>query len=412
MNSSLHPDQPGSPLPTDPVHDQLAKPLISIGLPVYNGAEHLRESIESLLAQDIGDFELIISDNASTDDTARICLEYAAGDSRVRYSRNDTNIGGAANYNRVFELSGGEFFMWGSDDDIWDPRFARMCIARLRESPNAAMCTSQAAIISYGGDLEPERRCDGLDTEGMPPAARVHEVFRRLWGADIYGVIRPRALAGTRLFLPTFGPDTRLLLELVLIGDIVSVPETLFFNRMPEVQKTAAQYIAEVDPRRSGQTGHEDVCEPLSYLARELLQVVRQSDLDESTILGIERDMVETLSFQNLFWRGLIFGEQGISLGAILTPAATRAAVRSALRLPEPIAHPEVGLLPYRPWRMHAGMGFPWARRVLLRLMAPFSDPQNEMDAEHTESIAALTHEVRWLRSRVKELERRQARDS
>ena len=80
---------------------------VSIGLPVYNGEHFLRSSLDSLLAQRFADFELIISDNASTDSTGAICSEYAARDSRVRYSRLPQNIGGVANHNRVRELARG-----------------------------------------------------------------------------------------------------------------------------------------------------------------------------------------------------------------------------------------------------------------------------------------------------------------
>ena len=78
---------------------------MSIGLAVYNGEKYLAEAIESLLAQTFRDFELIISDNASTDGTAEICERYAARDPRIRYSRNTTNIGGANNENLTFSMA-------------------------------------------------------------------------------------------------------------------------------------------------------------------------------------------------------------------------------------------------------------------------------------------------------------------
>ncbi len=77
-------------------------PAVSIGLPVYNGDNFLAEAIDSILRQTMEDFELIISDNASTDRTEEICREYAAGDSRIRYYRNESNLGAMANYNLVF----------------------------------------------------------------------------------------------------------------------------------------------------------------------------------------------------------------------------------------------------------------------------------------------------------------------
>lgn len=97
------------------------EPTISIGMPVYNGEMFIKEALDSLLVQSFRDFELIISDNASTDATAKICREYAEADSRVRYFRQDTNIGAAANFKFVLEQSSGDYFMWAASDDKWSP---------------------------------------------------------------------------------------------------------------------------------------------------------------------------------------------------------------------------------------------------------------------------------------------------
>ncbi|MEM4134638.1 MAG: glycosyltransferase, partial [Candidatus Micrarchaeia archaeon] len=82
----------------------LRNPLVSIGMPVYNGERFIRQALDSLLAQDYENFELIISDNASEDKTPEICLEYAARDKRIRYYRNEKNMGAAWNFKRVFDL--------------------------------------------------------------------------------------------------------------------------------------------------------------------------------------------------------------------------------------------------------------------------------------------------------------------
>jgi glycosyltransferase involved in cell wall biosynthesis len=96
-------------------------PRVSIGLPVYNGQNYLRCALDSILQQDYTDFELIISDTASADASPGICQELARKDGRVRYYRNETNIGARGNYNRVFELARGEFFKWASHDDEFHP---------------------------------------------------------------------------------------------------------------------------------------------------------------------------------------------------------------------------------------------------------------------------------------------------
>jgi glycosyltransferase involved in cell wall biosynthesis len=92
-------------------------PKVSIGVPVFNGENYLAQALESILAQDFADFEVIISDNCSTDKTPEICTSFAKRDSRVKYFRNDSNIGASPNYNRTFELSRGEYFKWCAHDD-------------------------------------------------------------------------------------------------------------------------------------------------------------------------------------------------------------------------------------------------------------------------------------------------------
>ena len=82
---------------------------MSIGLPIYDSEKFMRETIDSILVETFTDFELIISDNASTESTEYICQEYVAKYSRVGYYKNDI-LGGTPNYHHTFELSTGEYF--------------------------------------------------------------------------------------------------------------------------------------------------------------------------------------------------------------------------------------------------------------------------------------------------------------
>lgn len=107
------------------------KPQVSIGLPVYNGEKYVGKAIESVLSQTFKDFELIICDNASTDQTEKICREDATKDSRVRYYRNEKNLGAAKNFNRVFELSSSEYFKWLAADDLIEVDFLQRCVELL-----------------------------------------------------------------------------------------------------------------------------------------------------------------------------------------------------------------------------------------------------------------------------------------
>src|SRR4051812_21445947 len=125
----------------------------SIGLPVYNGENHLRQSIESILAQTWQDFEFIISDNASVDSTPDICREYAERDSRIRYIRQPSNCGLSRNTNFVFEQSTGEYFKWVSHDDIHVPEFLARCVEVLDRSPSAVMVSPRGVIIDGNGQV-------------------------------------------------------------------------------------------------------------------------------------------------------------------------------------------------------------------------------------------------------------------
>jgi len=192
--------------------------------------------LDSLLAQEFEDFELIISDNASTDATQQICLEYASKDPRIRYHRNKTNLGSVRNFNRVFELSSGKYFMWAADHDLWHPRFLPRCVEVLEQDPSVALCYSRAAWIDHEGRVLEDIDVS-LDTRGLGKLQRLHAV---LWKLDInrylvYGLIRSSALKRTRLLKSTVMSDVVLLNELSLLGAFAYLPELLFYlRRLPD----------------------------------------------------------------------------------------------------------------------------------------------------------------------------------
>jgi len=210
------------------------KPRVSIGLPVFNGERYLRQALDSILAQTYGDFELIISDNASIDKTQNICLEYAAKDRRLRYYRNRRNIGAAANYNRVFLLSSGEYFKWAAHDDVLAPEFLEKCVHVLDSDSSIVLCHSKVARIDENGVL-----VENYDDETLSNLCswKPHERFRdylfisRAPPWAIMGVVRAGALAKTPLHGCHIGSDSNLLAELSLMGRIYEIQEHLFFRR-------------------------------------------------------------------------------------------------------------------------------------------------------------------------------------
>ncbi len=208
------------------------KPRLSIGLPVFNGAKTLESTVRGLLEQSFGDFELIISDNASTDDTERISRAFAAADPRVRYVRNATNIGLAANFNRVFGLSRGELFKWAAADDVCLPGYLEACIAVLDARPDVVLAYGKAQFID-AEDHTLSITDPGWNLPQESSAERFRQVLRAgHWVNSLIGVIRSEALARTRLLPGYPGGDYILLGELSLLGKLIEVPQVLFRRRL------------------------------------------------------------------------------------------------------------------------------------------------------------------------------------
>jgi glycosyltransferase involved in cell wall biosynthesis len=209
-------------------------PEISVGMPVYNGGRYLRLAIESVLAQSYGDFELIISDNASTDESEATCREYAASDPRIVYLRNATNIGAAGNYNQLFHRSRAPYFRWFNADDLSSPRLHQECLAALQAHPGASMAYGKTELIDSDGLVTGPYE-DRLNLQQESVAERFFEFLRVVGQTNaIYGLMRRSALAATALMGSGKFPaaDTVLMAELALQGKIVEVPEALFFRRM------------------------------------------------------------------------------------------------------------------------------------------------------------------------------------
>ena len=222
-----------------------SKPLVSIGMIVYNGERYIRQALDLLLAQDYENFELIISDNASTDQTQEICLRYAARDKRIRYYRNRTNMGVRWNANRVFKLSSGEYFMWAAHDDYWKPRYLRACLEAFNISE---------AIVLVGTEcdsIDPETgklifTDQGLSTIGLGVSDRFKRYRLTLHGGRyvggiFFGVYRRSAL---REVMPMKKVGMHLLDQLVLAemcfqGEFVTVPKRLMVKRSGGLSRMA-----------------------------------------------------------------------------------------------------------------------------------------------------------------------------
>ncbi|HEU5070015.1 MAG TPA: glycosyltransferase [Verrucomicrobiae bacterium] len=230
-------------------------PRVSVGLPVYNGERYLRSALDSILGQDYPDFELIISDNASTDATPDICREYAARDARIRYYRNEHNIGARGNYNRVFELARGEFFKWASHDDVLYPSLLRRCLETFADSPaDTVLVFSKAEIIDDVGNVKAVS-ADTVDATLTTPSGRLASlIFFRCYANPLWGLIKAEALRQTRL-MGWIESDHVLLAELAMRGRLIEMSEILYQQRrhagsaIPKHPKRRDLY-AWTDPRK------------------------------------------------------------------------------------------------------------------------------------------------------------------
>lgn len=207
------------------------RPKVSIGLAVYNGEKYLEEAIDSILAQTFADFELIISDNASTDRTAEICHAYAQKDERIRYHRNATNIGGANNENQTFRMARGEYFRWAADDDICAPTLVEECVKILDQNPQAVLCYSQTITIDENGNETGNAVISKAESEKA--FQRFISIARSRDSCEqTYGLVRSIALNKTKLQQNYTNSDRTLLAELAIYGEFREIPQPLFFKRV------------------------------------------------------------------------------------------------------------------------------------------------------------------------------------
>jgi len=235
-----------------------ATPVLSIGLPVYNGAVYLREALDSILKQNC-DLELIISDNASTDDTEAICRQYADADPRIRYYRYEENRGAAWNYNNCFELARGDFFKWAAHDDRIEPDFCEKCLAGFEQHPEAVLVYPRVLVIDEGGSVV-RKDSDAMDLRDEAP----HQRFQRYMDEyrthgmcnPVFGIFRKSVLGRTALIGNFLASDQILLGETSIHGKIVEIPDHLFHYRWHDNNSTwglsETERLIWFDPKNSG----------------------------------------------------------------------------------------------------------------------------------------------------------------
>ena len=200
-----------------------AVPRLSVGLPVYNGANYLAESLDALLGQTFEDFELIISDNASTDDTADICQQYAKQDSRITYFRQPCNIGLAPNHNFTVDKARADLFKWASNDDLYARDLLKLCVEALDEHPQVVLAHSWTAMIDGLGTVTKATEYP-LTTSSPHAPERFRSTLFDDGGDDDGGVIRTELLRRIARKDSYHHADRTIISEIALHGPFYQVP--------------------------------------------------------------------------------------------------------------------------------------------------------------------------------------------
>ena len=190
------------------------------------------EAIESILAQTFTDFELLILDNASTDNTPDLIAQYAAKDSRIVCYRNDTNLGASKNYNLAVDCARGQYFKWASHDDVLEPRYLECCVEALEKHPDVVLAYPRTIVIDHAS----VHRLCYLDKRNLmqnDPVVRFRLSLDCRQGEcnAVFGLMRTEVLRRTGRIGVYIGSDRVLLAEIALYGKILEHPETLFLRR-------------------------------------------------------------------------------------------------------------------------------------------------------------------------------------
>src|SRR5262249_48202474 len=209
----------------------MSAPLVSIGVPVYNGDAVLERALDALCAKDYEHLEIIVSDNASTDNTPKIGRAAAERDERVLYLSTDVNRGAAWNFSRLVHVAQGPYFKWAAADDLCRPEFVSTCVAVLEADPSAVLCYPRTSLIDEDDNVVDDFD-DDLAYADESPIRRLGRVCRH--GGEyhaVFGVIRTDALRDTGLLGAFVAADIVTLAELSLRGRFCEHPDRLFLRR-------------------------------------------------------------------------------------------------------------------------------------------------------------------------------------
>ena len=274
------------------------QPLVTIGMPIYNEERFLERTLESLRRQDYPNFEILISDNASTDRTGEIAQSIADVDPRVTYERTEENIGVAANFRRVEEKAQGKYFMWAAGHDVWSKNLLSDSVAALETNNAAAIAFATSHWIDEAGARDEDRDTHYPDTRGKGMISRF---FTVLWGNmhPVLGLIRSDYLRRSRSVQNFAGADLALLLELILMGDFVHAPNAWWNRRDVRAPESHDERMRRYTDEEYGQaTTTLDKRFPLLRLPFALVRAVWSARISWLQRIGILLLLIPVMPFR------------------------------------------------------------------------------------------------------------------
>lgn len=214
-------------------------PLLSIGIPTYNGGSRIGKALNSVLNQDFVDVEVIISDNASQDNTEQVCREWASSDQRVKYFRHESNRGVSPNFEFALQQATGKYFMWMADDDEILPNIIEPYVEFLDNHPDHVLVSGQ---INYWEDGKLRYREAGLTFEGNSGISRAVTYYWKVKeGALIYGMMRREEGQKVR-FLPIIGSDWHFIAGMAQLGKIKTLDFVGYNKHAGGLSRTFVNY--------------------------------------------------------------------------------------------------------------------------------------------------------------------------
>lgn len=268
-------------------------PLVTLGMPVFNGERYLPHALQSLLAQDYPNLDILISDNGSTDRTEALCREFVAADRRVRYVKQVENIGAKRNFEFLVTEAQGDYFAWCAHDDVRKPRFVRACVEALERCPSAVLCNGEVAFLDEQGVIREDWGDLNFGTLGMKISERMLRLVDHTDWVDMMGLIRLDALRQVLPFESVWGQDVVLSMKLLGIGDFLKIPEVLFEYRVRSKPRSVEETMEAVTGCGMQPHPYLDMLESLLRAALDALPSKHQKETFFRdflrTVVGTER---------------------------------------------------------------------------------------------------------------------------